>query len=225
MKFATATTFLASLGLASAYIQGFDVSDYQPNVDWSAAYNSGARFVFIKATEGTYYTSPSFSNQYIGATNAGFIRNGYHFARPDTTTGATQADYFLSHGGGWSGDGITLPGMLDIEYNPYGAECYGLSHSAMVSWVSDFVNTYHSKTSRYPMIYTTADWWSTCTGNSNAFSSTCPLVLADYNSSPGTIPGGWPYESFWQNNDAYTYGGDSDLWNGDMAGLQRMATG
>lgn len=50
MKFATATSFLASLGLASAYIQGFDVSDYQPNVDWTAAYNSGARFVFIKVS-------------------------------------------------------------------------------------------------------------------------------------------------------------------------------
>ena len=69
--------------------------------------------------------------------------------------------------GGWSGDGITLPGALDIECklahvapctysglitfadNPSGAECYGLSASAMVSWIKDFSNTYHSSTGVY----------------------------------------------------------------------------
>jgi hypothetical protein len=42
------------------------------------------------------------------------------------------------------------------------------------------------------IIYSTADWWSTCTGNSADFSSTSPLWLARYSSSVGTIPGGWP---------------------------------
>lgn len=178
-----------------------------------------------QATEGTTYQSPDFSSQYTGATNAGFIRGGYHFAHPDSSTGAAQATYFLAHGGGWSGDGITLPGMLDIEYNPNGATCYGLSASAMVSWIQSFVNTYHTKTGRYPMIYTTNDWWSQCTGDSTAFSSTCPLVLARYGSTVGTIPGGWPYQTIWQNADSYTYGGDSDIFNGALANLKKLATG
>ena len=29
-------------------VQGFDISHYQPNVDFQGAYNSGARFVIIK---------------------------------------------------------------------------------------------------------------------------------------------------------------------------------
>lgn len=29
-------------------VQGFDISHYQPNVDFKGAYNSGARFVIIK---------------------------------------------------------------------------------------------------------------------------------------------------------------------------------
>jgi hypothetical protein len=131
----------------------------------------------------------------------------------------------VKHGGGWSGDGITLPGMLDIEYNPNGATCYGLSQSAMVSWISDFVNTYHSATSRWPIIYSTADWWTTCTGNSAAFSSNSPLALARYGSSPGTVPGGWPFQTFWQNSDSYTYGGDSDIFNGAYSNLVKLATG
>ena len=115
--------------------------------------------------------------------------------------------------------------MLDIEYNPYGSTCYGLSQSAMVNWIQNFVNEYRSRTGRYPMIYSTNDWWVTCTGNSRAFSSTCPLVLARYASSPGTIPGGWPYQTIWQNSDSYRFGGDSDFFNGDLAGLKRLATG
>ncbi|KAF2972024.1 hypothetical protein GQX73_g1557 [Xylaria multiplex] len=215
-------TLASLLGLANgalAAVQGFDISHYQSSVNFAAAYNAGARFVIIKATEGTTYLDPSFSSHYTGATNAGFIRGGYHFAHLDTSSGATQANYFLAHGGGWSGDGITLPGMLDLE-----GSCV-LSASATVAWIKDFSNTYHSKTGVYPLLYTNPSWWSSCTGNSNAFVNTNPLVLARYSSSAGTPPGGWPYYTFWQYNDAYAYGGDSEVFNGDMAGLLRIAKG
>jgi len=151
------------------------------------------------------------------------IRGGYHFAHPGETTGAAQADYFMANGGGWSGDGITLPGMLDLESESDG-ECWGLSTSDMVSWIQDFSNTYYSSTGRYPMLYTNPSWWETCTGNSNAFVSTNPLVLADYNSEIGTIPGGWPYQTIWQYADSYAYGGDADSFNGDQADLMNLAT-
>jgi hypothetical protein len=95
----------------------------------------------------------------------------------------------------------------------------------MVAWVQDFVNTYYSKTGRYPMIYSTANWWSDCTGNSDAFHTTCPLFIAAFGSSPGTMPGGWPYQTIWQNADSYTYGGDSDFFNGDLTQLKKLATG
>lgn len=178
-----------------------------------------------QATEGTTYKDPGFSSHYSGATSAKLIRGGYHFAHPNSGSGSTQANFFLAHGGGWSNDGRTLPGMLDIEYNPSGSTCYGLSHSAMVSWIHDFVNTYHSKTKRYPLIYSTNDWWTQCTGNSKDFSKTSPLVLARYGSSPGTIPGGWPFETIWQNADTYKYGGDADEFNGPLSGLQKLASG
>ncbi|THU78877.1 glycoside hydrolase [Dendrothele bispora CBS 962.96] len=128
--------------------KGIDVSHFQGSVNWNTIVNNGVKFVFIKATEGTTFTDPNFSNNYVGATNAGLTRGAYHFAHPDASSGATQANFFLAHGGGWTADGITLPGALDIEYNPSGAECYGLSASAMVSWIKDFSNTYHSKTGR-----------------------------------------------------------------------------
>ncbi|KAL0069275.1 hypothetical protein AAF712_003640 [Marasmius tenuissimus] len=206
--------------------QGIDVSGYQPNVNWAQVKGNGVSFAFIKATEGTSYKSPQFSPQYTGATNAGLIRGAYHFAQPASSSGAAQANYFLANGGGWTADGITLPGALDIEYNPSGATCYGLSATAMVNWIKDFSNTYHAKTNRYPIIYTTTDWWKTCTGNSAAFGNDNPLWIARYASSIGTVPAGWSYATFWQYADSGSNGpGDQDLFNGDAAGLQRMAKG
>ncbi|KAI0396036.1 glycoside hydrolase family 25 protein [Xylariaceae sp. FL0594] len=210
------------LGLAQgalAVVYGFDISSYQPSVNFAGAYASGARFVIIKATEGLSYIDKYFSSHYTGATNAGFIRGGYHYAHMDISSGAAQADYFLAHGGGWTSDGITLPGMLDLE-----GSCV-LSAAGAVNWIADFSNRYHSRTGVYPLLYTNPSWWAECTGNSNAFVNTNPLVLAHYSSSAGTPPGGWPFYSFWQYNDHYAYGGDSELWNGDMAGLLRLARG
>ena len=90
-----------------------------------------------------------------------------------------QADYFVAHGGGWSADGQTLPGALDIEYNPYGPnECYGYSQAQMVEWIQSFSDQYHARTTRYPVIYTTLDWWVACTGNSPIFGNNNPLWLA-----------------------------------------------
>jgi len=205
--------------------QGIDVSGHQPSVDWSAVTGNGISFAYIKATEGTTFISSTFSDQYIGATNAGLIRGAYHFAHPDSSTGAAQANFFLAHGGGWSGDGITLPGALDIEYNPSGAECYGLTASGMVSWIADFSNTYQAATRRFPVIYTTTDWWTTCTGNSNAFGTNNPLWIARYSSSIGTLPAGWSFATFWQYADSGANPGDQDVFRGDEAGLQRFAKG
>jgi len=91
----------------------------------------------------------------------------------------------------------------------------------MVSWIHDFSNTYHSRVGRYPVIYTTTDWWKTCTGNNTGFSSTSPLWIAHYASSVGTLPAGWSYHTFWQYADSGPVPGDQNYFNGDMAGLKR----
>src|SRR5687768_1830905 len=100
-------------------IQGLDVSGHQPNVDWQQQWNMGARFAYVKATEGNYYTNPSYSSQYQGSRSVGMIRGAYHFAIPNWSSGADQARYFVRNGGGWSADGATLPPVLDFEFNPY----------------------------------------------------------------------------------------------------------
>lgn len=204
---------------------GLDVSSYQGNVDWAGAKANGATFAFIKATEGTYYTDSSyFAQQYNGSYNAGLIRGSYHFAIPNNSTGAAQADYFVANGGGWSADGHTLPGTLDIEYNPYGAECYGLTPSQMVSWIQSFDSEYKVLTGRYPTIYTTTGWWSACTGNSSEFGQE-GLAVANYGGSPGTLPASWSAYDIWQYADSGVFPGDQDVFNGSYDQLLEFSIG
>src|SRR5690606_32240139 len=80
--------------------EGVDVSSHQGNVAWQTLWNSGVKWAFVKATEGTYYRNPYFGQQYNGSYDVGMIRGTYHFATPDTASGAAQADYFVDNGGG-----------------------------------------------------------------------------------------------------------------------------
>jgi GH25 family lysozyme M1 (1,4-beta-N-acetylmuramidase) len=211
---------------AVAGIPGMDVSGYQGNVNWQAAWNNGARFAYVKATEGTGYTNPYFAQQYNGSYNVGMIRGSYHFARPNVSSGAAQANFFVDHGGGWSRDGKTLPGALDIEWNPYaGGTCYGLSTTGMVAWIKSFSDQYQARTSRWPTIYTATSWWSQCTGNRGDFSSTNPLWVARYNTSPGALPFAWGVYTFWQYADSGVFPGDQDTFNGAYDRLVALANG
>lgn len=222
---ALAAALAAPTTASAAGVVGNDVSSHQGNVNWSSVKANGASFSYSKATEGTYYTNPYFAQQYNGAYNVGLIRGAYAFGIPNGGSGASQADYFVAHGGGWSADGKTLPGALDIEYNPYGAECYGLSHASMVSWIAGFINEYHARTGRWAVIYTTTDWWTTCTGNYSGFATNDPLWIANYNGSPGTLPAGWGFYTFWQSADAGVFPGDQDTFNGAYSRLQALALG
>jgi GH25 family lysozyme M1 (1,4-beta-N-acetylmuramidase) len=203
-------------------LPGIDISSYQGNIHW-ASVAPYIDFVYAKATEGTYYTNPDFYNQYEGPYNHGVIRGAYHFAVPSNSSGQAQADFFIKHGGGWSSDGLTLPGALDIEYNPYGRECYGLTHAQMVAWVWNFVHEYAYKEHAYPVIYSTTDWWSTCTGNYGGFGNYDPLWIARYATTVGPLPSGWGFQTFWQYASGGRLPGDQDLFNGAYSRLKTLA--
>ncbi|MDQ0075272.1 lysozyme [Arthrobacter oryzae] len=214
-------------------VKGLDVSGHQASVDWLQQWNMGARFAYVKASEGNYYTNPSYSSQYNGSRNVGMIRGAYHFAIPNWSSGADQARYFVQNGGGWSPDGYTLPPVLDFEFNPYegrtingfyfGNTCYGMSPGQLASWVRDFGNTMLAMTGRLPMIYTNTNWWNQCLGNPSGFGD-YPLWIAAYPSSPtnnaGPVPtSSWSTYSMWQYSSTGPFAGDSNVWNGDYASL------
>ncbi|WP_230884539.1 lysozyme [Planomonospora sp. ID82291] len=210
-------------------IRGLDVSSHQPGVSWPTVYRDGARFAYVKATESTTYRNPRYAEQYQGAREAGLIRGAYHFALPHKSGGAAQADHFFRNGGDWTPDGWTLPGVLDIEFNPYQSSngldmCYDLSPARMTAWIRDFSDRYLALAGRRPAVYTNTYWWQTCTGGSAAFGDH-PLWLARYSSAVGALPAGWTAHTIWQHADSGLFPGDQNVFNGTYEQLKQLATG
>lgn len=210
---ATTTQTAATVQPASmpSGVRGMDVSAWQPKINWSTVKANGAKFAYIKATEGIRYRSSTFTSQYGGARTVGIARGAYHYATPNTSSGTRQADYFVTYGGRWKVDGHTLPGVLDIENNPYGSKCYGLSQASMRSWIHAFVNEYHTKTNRWPVINTFTDWWKTCTGNTSVFAANDPLWINNHHSTAGVLPAGWRTYTIWQWAGSGVFPGDQDV--------------
>jgi GH25 family lysozyme M1 (1,4-beta-N-acetylmuramidase) len=215
-----------------AWPQGVDIASWQhPNgaaINWNQVASAGYSFVFIKATEGTYYTNGYFPGDYKAAGNAGMYRAAYHFAAPNASDGTSQADYLLTYAP-YAYDGRSIPPVVDLEWDPYNQSlpCWGLSTSSMVSWITAFVSEVQLRIGRPPIIYTAATWWNQCTGNSTAFSAD-PLWIASWGSSSPTLPAGWSSWAFWQWTSSGTVPGisgtvDLDYFQGSPSGLAAFA--
>lgn len=220
-------------------VLGFDISGFQPTTNWSGAVSAGYKFVFIKATESTDYTSSYFQTQWVNAGKSGLLRGAYHFAQPGQSSGAAQANYFYNNGAAMStATPGTLPPVLDAET----AKCGGLNKSQMVSWINSFMSTLKSLTGRTPIIYTYQSWWSSCTGNNAALSKAYPLWVADPTppaADQPRLPASWGTWTFWQwGAPPFSGGGDADAYHGSslatltssygvyprIAGTDRFAT-
>lgn len=217
---------------ATGAAQGIDVASFQHAngaINWPQVAAAGYSFVYIKATEGTYYQNPYYAGDFAGSRGAGMIAGAYTFATPDTAGGSQEADYLLNTIN-YANDGQTLPPMVDLEWDPYNSSepCYGLSVSAMVSWIQSFVSEVLARTSRYALIYTAASWWQQCTGGTSQF-STDPLSVASYGTSSPALPGGWSNYVVWQYSSTGSVPGissqtDQDQFNGGLSSLQEFAT-
>jgi GH25 family lysozyme M1 (1,4-beta-N-acetylmuramidase) len=208
-------------GLAGA-VQGVDVAGYQHpggvSINWRKVARAGIKFAAVKATEGAYYRNPYALTDLAEAKAAGLSVMAYAFAVPNgngsSASPVAQADYLIKYLA--SAGGTLPPIMLDIEYNPYGAECYGLSRSAMISWISQFSSEVVAKTGEEPVIYGPAPWWQDCTGGATRFGQ-FPLWVPDYTSAARpTVTQGWSNYSFWQYSSAgsvkgISAPGDTDL--------------
>jgi lysozyme len=198
-------------------------------VSWSSVAAAGYKFAAIKGTEGDYYVNPWAGTDLAAAKAAGLVVTPYHFAIPNGSGGAAQARFAVEYSGYATGTQM-LPLMLDIEYDPYVStdhtnSCYGLTAGKMTSWISGFVTEVEQLTGQAPVIYTTANWWNTCTGGSTAFSAD-PMWIAAYGFTSPPMPAGWGSWMFWQYTSGGTVPGvatakgtDVDYFSPQMVGL------
>jgi GH25 family lysozyme M1 (1,4-beta-N-acetylmuramidase) len=218
-----------ALTAAAASVTGIGVTSWQGSVTWTSVHTAGVQYAYIKATEGSSTKDSGFAANYPAAYYAGLIRGALHVARPNQSTGTVQADFLAGNGGAWSADGQTLPAAVLLEPNPFGGGyCYGLNTSAMVTWITAFVNEYHARTTRWPVIQTTLSFWKVCTGNSAAFAGKSPLAIIHWDTAAGTLPAGWPAYTFWVSTDCQAVAGvsgcaDGSVFNGAQSRLVALA--
>ena len=210
----------------SALPRGVDVAAYQHSngaaIKWTRVASAGYRFAFIKAAEGNYYVNPYYASDLARARAAGLYAVGYHFAVPTVSGGVNQADYAVSRAS-HAFNRRTLPIALDIEYDPYARrdhtnKCYGLSQAKMIAWIGAFDAEVRRLTGRRPIIYTTANWWNSCTGGSTAFAA-ARLWVASYGVSSPLLPRGWSNWTFWQYTAAASVPGIRGNTDGDHSNL------
>lgn len=173
-------------GDAQDGLYGIDVSHHNGVIDWAAVASGGARFVYIKATQGDRFRDAMFAANWVGAAKDGGLRRGaYHFLTADVS-GVAQAKSFLalldSVGGLGSAD---LAPVLDIEWDFVNVgekqvdRWSALTPTQIVQTVLDWTRTIQSATGRTPMIYTSAVWWNERI-NGNLALKAYPQWVADY---------------------------------------------
>jgi len=96
---------------------------------------------------------------------------------------------------------------------------------AIVDWIQAFGNEYESVTGRWPVLKVDNNWWVQCTGNTKEFVSKADLMLVHWSASPGSVPGGWNYWTFWQYAESGAWGGNSEVFNGNAEALKVLALG
>ena len=180
-------------------IEGIDVSNHNGSIDWKKVAADNKKFTFVLASDGTDFSNPKYSQQYHGAKDAGLIAGAYHFARPDDSDGATQANRFLDIID-YKNDGKTLPPVLDLEVDPNGGSCYGKSVDQMHQWTKSFNDTVKQRTGKDPIIYANPSFWKQCMGSTDTFKDH-DLWLAAYEVDSPTVPKGFQDWDFWQYTD------------------------
>jgi len=202
--------------------QGVDVAAFQhpggKAINWATAHAAGIRFAGVKLTEGAYYRNPYALADLAKARAAGVSVAAYAFAIPNgngaSSSPVQQADYLLSYLGKLS---RSVPIMLDIEYNPYGLECYGLGARAIASWISAFNREIKARTGSKPIMYIPVSWWATCTRGHVGFGQR-PLWVPYYSATASRppLPAGWTTWSIWQYSSTGTVRGIPAAGNTDL---------
>lgn len=194
--------------------QGVDTSHHNMEVDWTALYAGGVRFVFIKATDGMDYLDPAFADNFRAAQEAGLLRGGYHFYETNDD-GAAQAAWFIRHVDLQPGD---LPPVVDIERIK--APVDGDLHTQFAA----FLNALEAHYGQPAIIYTGPDFWNHAM---RQHFPGHPLWVAQYGVSAPTVPDGWSSWTLWQYTETWQPPGakapiDGNVFNGDAASLQLL---
>lgn len=134
-------------------LNGVDIANYQAGINIAAMTTTD--FVIVKATQGTWYTSPSFVKQYSDAKAAGKLLGIYHYAEGGDYR--AEADYFLKTIGNRVGEAILCLDWEDTD-NPT------FNSGKDKTWVKNWCDYVAKKTNVKPLVYIQASALSRVSG-------------------------------------------------------------
>jgi hypothetical protein len=191
-------------------LRGFDISAYQ-----SSTAPAGADFIIVKATEGSSYTSSRYAAQIASARGKAKVVGAYHFARPEQSSAASQADRFLA---------VAKPGPRDLLC--LDLEASKLSQAKTNAWAIAFAARLRERApGRTLVIYMGSGYASNGTGRnladhydlwwypqypSTARTSTWRTSFTPW--LPSGLTCGWSKPHIWQWTDNFN-GLDANLGN------------
>ncbi len=212
-----------------ATVPGIDVSYWNAGIDWPKVRATGQRFVFIKATEGDFYSDPSFGANWSGAKAAGLLRGAYHFFRANVD-GKKQASRFIDYVKSLNDNG-ELPPVLDLETHD-GQKKDKIIERAKV-WLDLVEAAFGKKPIMYSGQYFLQDHFSEAGGGPPVWAKDYPLWLAQYpnnysDDSKPYLPRGWFNWTFWQYSEKGRVNGvnasvDMNVFNGTLEELYQLA--
>lgn len=197
-------------------ILAIDISHYQGTPNFAAVHGANVGLVFLKATEGTSYTDPTFAANRASARAAGLTTGFYHFARAGDAV--AEANHFCN-----------VVGHLD--HGDILALDWEVPSSNPPAWSLSFLKQVEARFGVKPLIYmnqSTANGynWNSVVSNDNG------LWLAKYDFDPNAVPTTkyWSTVAVKQYSDRGTVAGvagqlDLDVFEGDAAQLAKYGFG
>ncbi|WP_298391967.1 GH25 family lysozyme [Flavobacterium sp.] len=195
---------------------GFDVSQYQGEIDWeqidSVENKFPLRFVLIRATAGKDKEDSEFDDNWNSARKHQFIRGAYHYYRPNENS-LEQAENFIKTVTLRKGD---LPPVLDIEQLPKEQSIDSLK-VGLKRWLQKIDSHYKVK----PIIYTGEKYYEDFL--KEEFSG-YTFWVANYNFFVENIKDDW---LFWQFTEKAVINGinekvDLNIYNGTPKMLEYL---
>ncbi|WP_235738861.1 glycoside hydrolase family 25 protein [Nocardioides alcanivorans] len=137
---------------AARHLRGVDVSHHQGWIDWERVANDRVDFAWLKATEGTSHTDPTYVDNRDRARAAGLRVGGYHYFSI-CSDGAPQAEHFVKVVGDQSDSTTQLPPAVDVELDP---DC-NPTREVLLNRLSDFIRVAEKGTGRTVIVYAFPD--------------------------------------------------------------------
>ncbi len=199
-------------GDSACAIRGLDISRHQGKIDWPTVFDAGARFVWIKATEGGDYLDPAFRRNWLLARAAGVRRGAYHFVYW-CRKAEDQAAWFIAN---VPADPDALPPVLDVEWNPASRTCpQKIDSDKALAMMKTILAAMEKAYGRKPLTYVPRDFYDdVMSGELTDY----PLWVRNVGEAPATGYEGRDW-TIWQRADDAKVGGiaapvDVDCFNG-----------